>query len=154
MMQRFKEIMLSALKRLVMKESVLFLIGGFIYYIIEVLYRGYSHWSMFILGGVCFVIIGILNEFFKWELLFQYQCLIGATVITVLEFVTGCIVNLWLGWNIWDYSDMPMNIMGQICLPFSAIWFALSSIAIVVDDLIRYFLFDEQFPKYYFTKKK
>lgn len=154
MMQRFKEIMLSALKRLVMKESVLFLIGGFIYYIIEVLFRGYSHWSMFILGGVCFVIIGILNEFFKWELLFQYQCLIGATVITVLEFVTGCIVNLWLGWNIWDYSDMPMNIMGQICLPFSAIWFALSSIAIVVDDLIRYLLFDEQFPKYYFTKKK
>ena len=88
------------------------------YNLIEILYRDYTHWSMFILGGICFISIGLLNEIFPWELSLWYQILIGAIIITVLEFMTGCIVNLWLGWNVWDYSNMPGNILGQVCPQF------------------------------------
>ena len=28
-------------------------IGGWIYYTLEILFRGFSHWSMFVLGGIC-----------------------------------------------------------------------------------------------------
>lgn len=141
-------------KNFILKESVLFLFGGTIYYLIEILSRGYSHWSMFLLGGLCFIIIGLLNEFYKWDMLFQYQMGIGAIVITVLEFITGCIVNLWLGWNVWDYSDRLFNILGQVCLWNSILWFFLSGFAIVIDDAIRHVLFYEEKPKYYFIKKK
>ena len=86
-------------------EAFLFLIGGALYYLIEVLWRGYSHWTMFILGGICFVIMGLLNEYkFKWNDSLIKQSIISACIITVFEFFTGCIVNLWLGWNVWDYS--------------------------------------------------
>ena len=87
-------------------EVILFLIGGGIYYLLEVLWRGYSHWTMFILGGICFVIMGLLNEYkFKWNDSLIKQSIISACIITVFEFITGCIVNLWLGWNVWDYSE-------------------------------------------------
>ena len=65
---------------------LLFNLGGFIYYIIEILARGYSHWSMYLLGGFCFVIVGLINERVSWDMLFQYQCLLGAGIITVLEY--------------------------------------------------------------------
>lgn len=76
------------------------------------------------------------------------QMLIGAIVITTLEFVCGCIVNLWLGWNVWDYSNMPFNLLGQICLPFTVIWFFLSAVAVVLDDWIRHILWGEDMPHY------
>ena len=73
---------------------------------------------------------------------------IGSTIITVLEFITGCIVNLWLGWNVWDYSNLPLNLLGQICLPFSILWYFISAIGIIIDDYIRYICFDEERPRY------
>ena len=45
------------------------------------------------------------------------------------------IVNIILQWNVWDYSNVPFNVMGQICLPFSIIWFFLSLPAIVPADI-------------------
>lgn len=69
-------------------------------------------------------------------------------VITVLEFVFGLIFNIWLGMNIWDYSALPLNIMGQVCLPFTIVWFFLSAVAIVVDDWLRYALWGEEKPRY------
>ena len=134
--------------KILLKYMILLLIGGTIYYCIELLWRGYSHWTMAVLGAVCFVIIGGLNEFYTWEMPFWKQCVIGSIVITVLEFIFGCILNIWLNMNIWNYSNLPMNIMGQICLPFSLIWIVLSGIAIIVDDWLRYWLFKEEKPKY------
>ncbi len=131
-----------------MKHVILFTIGGSIYYGIECIYRGYSHWTMAILGGICFVLIGGINEYISWDTPLWKQGLIGSAIVTSLEFVTGCIVNLWLGWNVWDYSDTPFNILGQICIPFSIIWFFISLLAIIVDDYIRYWIFGEEKPKY------
>ena len=137
------------------KSLTLILFGGFIYYLIEILWRGYSHWTMFILGGICFVCLGIINEILTWDTPLWKQMLIGGSIITILEFITGCIVNIWLGWNVWDYSNMLLNILGQVCLPFSLLWILLSIVCIIVDDYLRYLMFNEQMPHYYlFTQRK
>lgn len=73
---------------------------------------------------------------------------IGEIVVLALEFITGCIVNIWLGWNIWDYSSLPFNILGQICLPFAILWIPLILVVIVLDDYLRYWWFDEEKPHY------
>lgn len=128
-------------------EFILFLIGGRVYTWIELLWRGYTHWTMFLLGGICFIIMGLLNEhIFPWRLSLTMQSIISACVITVFEFITGCIVNLWLGWNVWDYSGLPFNILGQICLYFFLLWIPLSVVGIILDDWIRYW-------RYIFLKK-
>lgn len=137
--------------RMIIEEIILFILGGLIYFGIEIFTRGFSHWSMFIVGGLCFIIIGLLNEKYSWDLLFQWQCLIGSGTITVLEFISGCIVNKLLHWNIWDYSDRDFNLLGQVCLHHSILyWIPLSAIAVIVDDLLRYAFFMEEFPKYKF----
>ena len=131
-----------------LKYSFLFSFGGIVYLLIELLWRGYSHWSMFILGGLCFVLLGLINEKYTWDVPLPIQMIIGTFIITLLEFITGCILNLWLGLDVWSYSDMPLNIMGQICLPYMILWFLLSPVCIITDDYIRYLFFDEEKPKY------
>ena len=130
------------------KYLFLFIVGGIIYGMIEMLSRGYTHWTMGVLGGICFICLGLINEILSLETPLVLQMLIGSTIITILEFITGCIVNLWLGWNVWDYSNLPLNLLGQICLPFSILWYFISAIGIIIDDYIRYIYFDEERPRY------
>lgn len=132
----------------VLKEMILFLIGGIIYCLLEICFRGNSHWTMYIVGGLCFLFIGKINEYTLWETPLWIQALIGTCIITLLEFVSGCIINIGLGWNVWDYSNIPLNLLGQICLPFCFIWFGLSIVAIVLDDVLRWKLFKEEKPRY------
>lgn len=134
--------------KICLKLLVLAVIGGAIYVGIEMLWRGHSHPSMFILGGLCFVSIGLINELFPWELGIVWQALIGGTLVTCLEFITGVIVNIWLKLGVWDYSGLPLNIMGQVCLPFYFAWVSLSVVAIVFDDYLRYWFFGEEKPHY------
>lgn len=130
------------------KYAVLFFFGGLVYYLIEILWRGYSHWTMIILGGLCFVAVGLINNILPWNMVIELQALIGAVLITSLEFVVGLIVNVNLGWDIWDYSNFPFNFLGQICLPFSLLWYMLSIIVIFTDDYIRHIFFNEKKPVY------
>ena len=130
------------------KYEFLFFVGATIYVIIENLYRGYSHWTMFLLGGICFIALGLINEVLPWDMPLLLQMFIGGMIITVLEFKTGCIVNLWLGWNVWDYSELPFNLWGQISLFSSIVWVGLSLVGIVLDDFIRWKFFDEEKPHY------
>lgn len=124
------------------KSFILFSCGGIFYLTIEMLWRGYSHWSMFILGGVCFSLIGLLNEKCMEKIPVILQMMMGAVVITALEFVTGYILNIKLHMNVWSYSDMPFNIMGQVCLPYMILWFFMSLACILMDDFLRQRLFD------------
>lgn len=135
----------------ILKLIILFIIGGTIYVSLELLFRGRSHISMFILGGLCFVTVGGINNYISWEMPLILQMLIGAIIITTLEFITGYIVNIKMGLNVWDYSNQPFNIKGQICLSFSFLWMLLSLIAIVLDDYLRYWLFGEKKPEYHLT---
>lgn len=107
------------------ENLILFLFGGAVYSMIEVLARGFTHWSMTVTGGLCLVIMYRHFTARPHDPLLL-KCLFGAIVITLLEFIAGCIVNLWLGWNVWDYSGLMFNLFGQICLPFSALWFFLT----------------------------
>ena len=130
------------------KYEFLFFVGATIYVIIEKLYRGYSHWTMFLLGGICFIVLGLINEVIPWDMPLLLKMFIGGVIITVLELITGCIVNLWLGWNVWDYSELPFNLLGQISLFSSIIWVGLSLVGIVLDDFIRWKFFSENKPHY------
>ena len=101
-----------------------FLFGAAVYSILEVLFRGFTHWTMFIAGGLCFSILYYAFTKFKFPL--WKNCIIGAAVITIVEFVFGCVFNLALGWNVWDYSHYPLDFMGQVCLFYTLLWFLLS----------------------------
>ena len=131
-----------------LKYYTLGTLGGVIYVFIELMWRGYSHWSMFLLGGVCFIALGLINEIIPWEMPLTAQMFIGCAIITALEFITGCIVNLWLGWDVWDYSDLPYNLLGQISVTSSIGWYFLSAVGIVLDDWLRYIFFGEEKPRY------
>jgi len=130
------------------KYSFLFLVGGLLYYAIECLYVGHSHPSMYILGGICFVSIGLLNEFYNYGMSLISQMFISSLIITVFEFVGGLIINNWLKLDVWDYSYMPYNLMGQINVYSSVLWFFLSFPAILIDDYLRYHFFDGDKPNY------
>ena len=134
--------------RLLNKYLFLADVGGVLYVLIEWAWRGWSNWTMFILGGLCFIYLGLINEILSWNTPLWQQILIGTAGITALEFLTGCIVNLWLGWNIWDYSDMPCNVLGQICPQYMLLWVPVSLAGIILDDWIRYRAFGEQWPRY------
>lgn len=127
-----------------LKALVLWGIGGLLYICCELVFRGYSHWTMFVVGGLCFLCIGAINELIPWEMPIWQQAAIGAVIVTVIEFIAGCILNIRLGWAVWDYSDMPFNVFGQICLPFTVIWLLLAIAAIILDDYLRYWLFGEE----------
>ena len=114
-----------------------FLTGGFAYGGIEILTRGFSHISMFVAGGLCFVFIGLLNDFLGEKMSFLSLMFLSALIITAVEFVTGIIVNVWLKLDVWDYSYLPYNLKGQICLLFTNLWFLLSAPALLLDDWMR-----------------
>ncbi len=130
------------------KNIFLFLIGGFCYGCVEMLYKGSTHISMIIAGGICFFVIGQLNQS-KNNPSILAEMVVAGVVITIVEFVVGVIVNKWLGLYVWDYSHLPYNFMGQICLLFSFLWFLLSFFGIVLDDAIRHFLLGEPKRKYH-----
>ena len=120
--------------------GLVFLIGGISYGIIEILFRGYTHWSMLITGGICFFIFYLINFRLESNNLL-IRCVISTLVITTLEFIVGYIVNIVLKWNVWDYSHMPYNIKGQICLGFSGMWLILGIPMTVLSYKLREILY-------------
>ena len=131
----------------VYRELLIGHIFGATYLTIEVCYRGYSHLSMYLLAFVIGHVIGGLNEFYPYMDL-KLQCLFGMIIATLGEGIVGIIVNNILHLNVWDYSNMPFNLLGQICLPFAIMWIPLSFLAILLDDYLRYNWFGEEKPSY------
>ena len=112
------------------KALVLMGIGGAIYAVIELIWRGHTHWTMALLGGLLFVLIGAINEYIPWSIPLWRQGVIGALIVTWAELVAGLVLNVWLRLGIWDYSNLPGNFMGQICPQFTAAWVLLSVVAV------------------------
>lgn len=124
------------------KYAILFFIGGLLYILIEDIWRGYSHFSMFFLGGICFLLCGGVNECCcQRNLALSKQAFICMLLITTAELLVGYILNIKLHLHIWDYSDLPFNFIGQICVPYTILWYFLSIPAIILDDWIRWKLF-------------
>ena len=99
------------------KKGLLFTVGGGAYMGLELLWRGWSHGSMFLAGGSCFLRLGELD---KKRLPIPIRAALGAGVITMVEYAAGLLFNR--SYAVWDYRDQPLNLHGQICLPFSLIW--------------------------------
>lgn len=141
------------MKKLMYKYVTLLLVGGGLYGLLELAWRGRSHWTMFLLGGICFISLGLINEVIPWDMPLWQQIFIGACIVTGLEFLAGCIINIWLGWAVWDYSGLPGNILGQICPQFFILWLPVALIAILLDDQLRYRWFGEEKPHYIIRSK-
>ena len=109
------------------KNCLLFYTGGATYLSLELLYRGRSHGSMFLAGGLCFLLIGHLNRV-EPRLPLPLRALVGAGIVTGVELGIGMAVNR--SYQVWDYRDQPFHFMGQICPVFSALWIPLSLVAL------------------------
>lgn len=111
------------------KNCVLFYLGGGAYMLMEVGFRGWSHGSMFLAGGSCFLLLGQLEKA-KPRLPLAARMAMGSLVITSVELLTGLLVNR--RYQVWDYRGVPLNFHGQVCLPFSLLWIPVSLGAFVL----------------------
>ena len=109
------------------RNGFLFCLGGGVYAALELLYRGRTHGSMFLLGGGCFLLLGRMRRLpLSWPTL----TILGALTVTAGELATGLAINR--DFSIWDYRALPMNFMGQICLQFSLLWMPLSLLGMLL----------------------
>ena len=129
-----------------LQECLIAGLGGGVYVLVELWWRGESHVSMFLLGGLCFWLIGRLDR--RVPMPVAGQACMGACVVTGLELLTGLIVNCWLGLDVWDYSTLPANFLGQICLYYFVLWIPLSAAAVFLEDGLRRLLFRRPMPIY------
>lgn len=106
------------------QQAARFSVGATGYCALEILVRGYTHWTMAILGGLCLCALCVIAHAFSRKSIL-FQAALGAAFITGAEFLTGAVVNLWLGWNVWNYASEAGNLLGQICPLFSFYWFCL-----------------------------
>ena len=116
----------------ILKQTAMFSLGGAGYVGLELLWRGRSHISMFAAGGLCFLLLGRLS---RTGLSPAARCVLGAGIITTVELLTGLLVNR--QYQVWDYRGMPLNFLGQICLPFSLLWVPVSLGAMGLYRLVR-----------------
>lgn len=103
--------------------------GGASYGLLEIMWRGYTHISMLIAGGICFWLLVRITKIDRGLFI---KSVIGGLCITFVEFISGCIVNLWLDLSVWDYSSNAMSFLGQVCLGYTILWMALSAIVIQI----------------------
>ncbi|AYD40141.1 hypothetical protein D4Z93_06260 [Clostridium fermenticellae] len=143
-----------------------FLIFGSIYLNVEVIVRaiccslnginGISRWSlcgwtslwMFPIGGMCALVIGSLNDrevYYKLKM--WQQVIIGGSLITAVELLSGTFLNMYLGLSIWNYSYEKCNFFGQICLKNCFYWYLLSVVIIWFDDELSYYIYGEEKPE-------
>lgn len=115
------------------KKALLFYLGGCAYMALELLWRGWSHGSMFIAGGLCFLLIGHLNEV-RPRLPLVIRCAFGALIITAVELGTGLAVNR--SYQVWDYRGIPGNFLGQICPMFTLLWIPVALLALGLYSLL------------------
>lgn len=111
---------------------------------------GWTTLWMFVIGGVSGVVIGSLNELNK-SLPMWLQCLIGMIVVFDIELMTGLVCNVWLKLNLWSYEGWVLNIYGQITLVYAPLWFLLTPFVIWLDDVLRFYIYDEDKPDTLFS---
>lgn len=121
------------------KYAVFFSVGSAGYAIIELLWRGRTHWTMLIAGGICFVIFSVIEERMSQSAMIT-KCVLCSLSITLVELIFGIIFNIILKMNVWDYSKIPLNLLGQICPLYTILWAALSLIFLPLARKLNYML--------------
>lgn len=115
---------------------------------LEMLWRGHTHWTMGLLAALLCIPLDLMNDVIPWEMSLFQQAIVGGFTVTAAEFVAGLILNVWLGFGIWDYSELPFNILGQICPQFTALWCLLCLGMIPLFDYLEYWLCGGEKPHY------
>ncbi len=110
----------------------LFFLGAIGYPALELLYRQRTHWSMALAGGAACSLIGRIGRMRAPRVTRALLCGAG---ITGVEYLVGCLWNR--DYSVWDYRDAALNWQGQVCLPFSLVWCALSYGMLYVMDRVR-----------------
>lgn len=118
-----------------MEFMYVFLFSGVGYGFLEILWRGYTHWSMLVTGGICGTVIYFVASYANIP--YIMKILLCTAIVTSVEFIVGCIVNLNLGWNVWDYSNQFLNFKGQICIMYSFLWLLISIILVPICSKIH-----------------
>ena len=104
---------------------ILMAYGFWGYPFLEILFRGWSHWSMAPAGGICFGLMGLVSDtLYRYRL--PVRAMASAVTVLFVEFIFGCIFNLGMQLHIWDYSRELGNLAGQICIKYGLLWFVLS----------------------------
>lgn len=118
---------------------------GMAYMMVEGLWRGWTHISMLVVGGLCALCVGSINQIPRFTRLpVIWQSLLGTVIVLTIELISGYILNICLGLGIWDYSGVPGNILGQICPQYGLLWFCLMPFAIWAEDTLRWALYGWQ----------
>ena len=125
----------------VKKFTVLLVLGGAVYSLIELIWRGRTHPSMALAGGLC--LYGLYAVRAKFTRLGTVaSAAVGCAVITAVEFIFGCVCNVMLKLKVWDYSNLFCNLLGQICLVYTFLWFLLCFPAFGLCRLCKKHIFD------------
>ncbi len=114
----------------------LFTFGGMGYCLIELLWRGFTDITMAFAGGISFCLLALIQQHLK-SLKFIYRCILGGLAISTVEFIFGIVFNLYLNRAVWDYSLMPLNLMGQVCVSYTVLWCILSAPMLIAAGLLR-----------------
>lgn len=146
-------------KRMKIREAVLSMLlwtwTGTVYFFIEVAWKTFRgrpetiSWTMLLLAVILAIPLERCGAEMPWHSPIWAQGLVCGTAITAVELIAGLVLNVWLGLGIWDYSGLPFNFMGQICLQFWLIWCLVSMPAIIILDFLRYAVAGGERPHYY-----
>ena len=121
------------------ENAAVYVVGSVGYTLLELLWRGYTSWTMTVTGGICLQLLYRMRQRAShlgvWK-----QCLVGGGVITAIELMAGILFNKLLKMKVWDYSHLPFNFRGQICLVYSVLWCLLClPVLALCDGLKRHF---------------
>lgn len=134
--------------------------GGAVYFILEVVYKtatGHPErisWTMLVLAIILCIPIERCGAELPWRCPLWVQATACAALVTAVELVAGLMLNVWMGLDIWDYSSLPLNFMGQICPQFAAVWWGLCLAFIPIFDWMRYIIQGGERPRYYWKLQK
>ena len=120
-----------------LKKGALFSLGGLAYCGLELLWRGRTHYSMFLAGGTTLLLLGKLNRA-EPKLPLFLRAVVGSGIITMVELSAGMIFNR--SYTVWDYRDQWGNWLGQICPLFSLLWIGIAALVLLIYDPLEKFL--------------
>ena len=118
------------------KILISFTVGFVFYPFLEILWRGYTHPTMCFAGGMSLCMIYITAKYFKGNIFLK--SILCSVFITFIELIFGIVFNIIFKMNVWDYSELPYNFMGQICLGYFLLWFAISIVLICFYYAFKY----------------
>jgi len=131
--------MKNKFKRLII-TSLIGLFSSIVYCFIEIMARGYTHYSMAILAFICGIGLMFLNDtVLEYDTYFEIQVLFGTLLCTTLEYIFGLMFNS--NFSVWDYRNLPFTLHfldDQVNIMFCFAWMLICIFGIPLLDYLQY----------------